>query len=111
MEKTIYIKGLYGKEKGEKAPDFVVCKLSAKRQDLIDFLTTLTDEWVNMDVVKGREAGKLSIKLDTWKPSTPRQAPTSQAQTQADIDWNDDGMAKDPIEYPKDDMNPEDIPF
>lgn len=59
---TIFVEGLYYKEPNEKSPDFVLAKLSAKREELIKFLEKQEGDWVNMEALKSK-AGKPYIKL------------------------------------------------
>lgn len=108
MEKkqTVYVKGLYGKEKASTAPEFVICKLSANKKDLIDFLNSQTGEWVNMDVVKARDAGKLTVKLDTWKPDPSKANPKPKSAADEEFDRMNGGT----LQYPGT-VNPDEIPF
>tara|TARA_R100000935_G_scaffold15147_1_gene30144 strand:- start:2097 stop:2303 length:207 start_codon:yes stop_codon:yes gene_type:complete len=62
-----FVDGLMAKKPNEKAPDFVKCALSIKREDLIAWLTGQTDEWINVQV-KESKGGKWYAEVDTWKP-------------------------------------------
>ena len=70
MEKN-YAKGLFVK-RNEKAPDFVVCNLSIKTDDFIQFLNGNTNEkgYVNLQVLKGKEKGTFYANVDTFTPKT-----------------------------------------
>ena len=70
MEKN-YAKGLFAK-RNEKAPEFVVCKLSIKTDDFIQFLKENTNEkgYVNLQVLKSKDKGTLYAILDTFEPKT-----------------------------------------
>ena len=70
MEK-IYAKGLFAK-RNEKAPEFVICGLSVKTDDFIQFLKENTNEkgYVNLQVLKSKEKGTLYAVLDTFEPKT-----------------------------------------
>ena len=70
MEKN-YAKGLFVK-RNEKAPDFVVCKLSIKTDDFIQFLKENTNEkgYVNLQVLKGKDKGTFYANVDTFTPKT-----------------------------------------
>ena len=75
MEK--YVKGMFVK-RNEKAPDFVVCSLSFKTDEFIQFLRENTNDkgYVNLQVLKSREKGTLYAILDTFEPKaveTPKQ--------------------------------------
>ena len=67
MEK--YVKGLFAK-RNEKAPDFVVCSLSVKTDEFIQFLRGNTNDkgYVNLQVLKSREKGTMYAVLDTFEP-------------------------------------------
>ena len=76
MEK--YVKGMFVK-RNEKAPEFVVCSLSVKTDEFIQFLRENTNDkgYVNLQVLKSREKGTLYAVLDTFEPkmtATPAQA-------------------------------------
>lgn len=60
--------GLMVKAKHENAPSFVLCKLSIKRTELIEWLQSKEGDWINLDV-KESKGGKLYAAVDTWKPS------------------------------------------
>jgi hypothetical protein len=75
MEK-IYAKGLFAK-RNEKAPDFVICSLSVKTDDFMQFLRENTTEkgYVNLQVLKSKDKGTLYAVIDTFEPKTDN-APT-----------------------------------
>ena len=75
MEK-IYAKGLFAK-RNEKAPEFVICGLSVKTDDFIQFLKENTNEkgYVNLQVRKSKDKGTLYAVLDTFEPKAST-APT-----------------------------------
>ena len=70
MEKN-YAKGLFVK-RNEKAPDFVVCNLSIKTDDFIQFLNKNTNEkgYVNLQVLKGKDKGTFYANVDNFTPKT-----------------------------------------
>ena len=63
MEKN-FATGLFVK-RNEKAPEFVVCKLSIKTDDFIQFLEENTNDkgYVNMQILKSKE-NKIEIALE-----------------------------------------------
>jgi len=84
MEK-IFIDGLIAKAPSENAPDFVKAKLSIQVRDLMAFLEKHKDNvWLNVDIKESKE-GKWYAELNTFK--------------------------KEAKVEPKDDINPDDIPF
>ena len=68
MEK-IYAKGLFAK-RNEKAPDFVVCGLSVKTDDFMQFLKENTNDkgYVNLQILKSKDKGTLYAVLDNFEP-------------------------------------------
>ncbi|OGT59749.1 MAG: hypothetical protein A3E01_04610 [Gammaproteobacteria bacterium RIFCSPHIGHO2_12_FULL_63_22] len=64
-----FISGLIVKAPNEKAPEYVKAKLSIKRLELIAFLQTKSDEWINADV-KVSQGGRWYAAIDTWRPES-----------------------------------------
>lgn len=62
-----FIDGLIVKAPHENAPDYVIAKLSIKREALIAWLTAQSGEWINADI-KRSQGGKLYAAVDDWKP-------------------------------------------
>ncbi len=71
MEEKKYATGMFVK-RNEKAPEFVICGLSVKTDDFIQFLKENTNEkgYVNLQVLKSKEKGTLYAVLDTFEPKT-----------------------------------------
>ena len=80
MEK-IYAKGLFAK-RNEKAPEFVVCSLSCKSDDFIQFLRENTNDkgYVNLQVLKSKDKGTIYAVLDTFEPKSTT-APTQEKKS------------------------------
>lgn len=84
MTEKVFAKGLYVKAPSEKAPDFVKFGMSIKRQEVMDWLQGMPDEWINLQV-KEAKSGKWYAEVDTWRPDaskarvayTPPSAPQS----------------------------------
>jgi len=66
-QKPKFINGLFARAPHQKAPDFVKCSLSIKREELIAWLSEQEGEWVNIDVKESRE-GKWYASVNEWKP-------------------------------------------
>jgi len=90
--------GLLVKAPHEKAPDFVKLRISIKRQELIDWLSSKDEDWINLDVKEAR-SGKLYAAVDQYKPQSggssgsrggapqrQRQAPASRQPDRFDPD-------------------------
>jgi hypothetical protein len=71
------IKGLFAKDKHEKAPDFVKCDISIKRLDLLEFLTTRNEEWINCQLLRSKD-GKLYIAENDYKPEKKKDEPKNE---------------------------------
>jgi len=62
-----FIDGLIFKAPHENAPDFIIAKISIKREELAEWLQAQSGEWINADLKESRE-GKLYATVDDWKP-------------------------------------------
>lgn len=62
-----FVNGLFFRWPGKNAPKFIIGSLSAKREELIEFLNSQKGEWVNMTIKESKE-NKLYIALDEWEP-------------------------------------------
>ena len=97
-----FIDGLIVKPPHENAPDFVICKLSFKREELIEWLQGKDGDWINADV-KESKGGKYYASVDNWKPNKDRE---QEPQRQEPV-------ARQPAtqQAPMDDFADDDIPF
>lgn len=67
MEK-IFAEG-FSFKRNEKAPDFVIGRLSLKADEAIEFIKKhQKNGWINLDVKKAR-TGNFYIELDTYEPN------------------------------------------
>jgi hypothetical protein len=65
----VFVDGLLAKQPDEKAPDWVKCKLSIKREELASWLAGQSEEWLNVQVCESK-SGKWYAEVDTWKPKS-----------------------------------------
>ena len=75
-----FVDGLIVK-RNDNAPDFVICNLSIKVEDLKGWLDR-NDEgsgWINVKVNRS-QGGKLYAERDTWKPKQTNPNPYQQEQ-------------------------------
>lgn len=87
-----FINGLIVKAPHDNAPDYVKAKVSIKREELIAWLNTRNDDWINADI-KVSQTGKWYASVDNWKPKECRQesrqparrAPVDEAPLEDDI--------------------------
>lgn len=93
-QEKVFAKGIYWDDKHPNAPEFVVGKLSFKVADAIAFLQehVKNSGYVNCDVKRGQN-GKVYIELNTFMPGKPKI------------------LEENTIEYPQEEINPDDIPF
>ena len=71
---TEFVNGLIVKAPRDNAPEYVKASISIKREELIAWLQTKPDEWINVDV-KVSAGGKWYAAVNAWKPQgngTPR---------------------------------------
>ncbi len=92
MSDIEFVDGLIIKKPHDNAPDFVKCAISIKRSELISWLTTKTDDWINLDVKESKN-GKWYAAVNNFKPSkqdvTAQQSQPAQPQ-EVDPDFDDD---------------------
>jgi len=62
-----FVDGLRAKKPNDKAPDFVKCNLSIKREYLLAWLSTRNDEWINVQVKESGKTGTWYAEVDTWE--------------------------------------------
>lgn len=101
-EEKTFANGLVVK-RNDNAPDWVLCNLSVKVSEFVEFLNThQSNGWVNIKCNVGK-SGKPYAELDTWKPTQgdaakagvedARQAAQPKAQSNANpapTDFEDD---------------------
>ena len=73
-QEKVFAKGFIFK-KNENAPEWVVGRLSLKKDEAIAFIQSQGNEWINLNIARGQQ-GNYYIELDTWKP-TPQSNPSS----------------------------------
>jgi hypothetical protein len=88
-QETVYANGFIGK-KFEKDPDFIVVRLSIAKDDAIAFINKHANEdgWVNLEVKKGREAGKFNVTLNTYQGGkTEYKKPARKSEPTDELDF------------------------
>jgi hypothetical protein len=105
MAEKNFVNGLIVK-RHEKAPSFVVCALSFKTEEFTDYIMkNQVNGWLNVDV-KLSNGGKYYAELNTYvkgQQQTPKVV--EEEKNQAELN------NIETIEYPTEEINPEDIPF
>lgn len=81
-------KGIMFKERNIKAPEYVMGSISIKRTELLNWLSTETDDWINLGVNRSHN-GKVYIYVDTWKTSAQQETPPTK-QSPDNINHSDD---------------------
>ena len=73
MENNVeFVNGMIFKLPRQGAPDFVKGSISVKRAELIEWLNSKSDEWINIDLKVGK-SGKAFAAVNTWKPEGQTQ--------------------------------------
>lgn len=73
MENNVeFVNGMIFKLPREGAPDFVKGSISVKRAELIEFLNSKSDEWIDIDLKVGK-SGKAFASVNNWKPEGQTQ--------------------------------------
>jgi len=93
----IFAQGMMFKPPSANAPDFILGGVSFKVDEFIAFLQAHNTNagWVNVDI-KESKGGKWYCELNTYKPDRPNLEPKEEVPT---------------IEYPEEEINPDDLPF
>lgn len=111
MSEKKFIDGLIVKPPRDGAPEYLVGKLSMKRQELIAWLQQQDGEWVNADI-KIAQSGKWYAQVDDWKPAGQRggQQQRQQTRTEQYDNVRDQRLRDHQRNTPVDDFA-DDIPF
>ena len=88
MSDIEFINGLIFKTRAENAPDYLLAKFSIKRVELIAWLQSRDDEWINGEA-KVAKSGKPYAAVDNWKPKGEGK-PAARATATADEVKDDD---------------------
>ena len=75
MSDIEFINGLLFKTRAENAPDYLLAKFSIKRLELIAWLQSRDEEWINGEA-KVAKSGKPYAAVDNWKPKAGGTGPT-----------------------------------
>lgn len=113
MSDKKFIDGLIVKAPRDGAPDYIVGKLSMKREQLIAWLQQQSGEWVNADI-KIAQSGNWYAQVDDWKSNrqgggNAPQRPQSPAQQYDQA--RDQRLRDHQRNTPADDFADDDIPF
>lgn len=106
MSDKKFIDGLIVKPPRDGAPQYLVCKLSIKREELIAWLQQQDGEWINADV-KVSQAGKFYAQVDDWKLDGQRRGSNRQPAPRQDAQRQQQAQQQPPL----DDFADDDIPF
>lgn len=85
MSDIEFVNGLIVKAPRENAPDFVKMAISIKREELIGFLQSKQDDWINIDV-KVSKGGKWYAAVNTFKPDSQSKDTGQAAPPASSID-------------------------
>lgn len=91
MSDIKFIDGLFVKPPHDKAPDFVKCAISIKREELVGWLQKQEGEWVNLDV-KEAKTGKWYAAINDWKPKSEQEGARKPPVQAPDEPFYDDDL-------------------
>lgn len=92
-------------ERSDKAPEWVTANLGFNAEKFIKYLKEHTNAKGYMNVtLKVSQKGKHYAELNTWEKGQEKTAPTKKQEVV-------DEAPIETIEYPTEEINPEDIPF
>jgi hypothetical protein len=86
-DKIVFASGAYF-DRNDKAPDFVVGRLSVNVDKFVAWLAEQERSekgYVNMQVLRKRDGSGYYVALDTWKPTKQAQPETVPFDDSADI--------------------------
>ena len=84
MSDKEFVNGLIVKPPRDRSPDFVKATISIKRQELIAWLGTKSDDWINLDV-KESKGGKWYAEVNNWKKEVVSEPPKNSVESGDDI--------------------------
>lgn len=105
-----FAEGIYFQRKST-APSFVIGGLSVKVVEFSQFIQQNSNNagYCNLDIKQGK-SGKYYVELNQWQPTKDKVK--EEEKNQSDLNnWNKKEIKDEQIEYPEEDINPEDIPF
>lgn len=83
MSDNQFVDGLYPKPKSDRAPDYVIGKLSINLEQFMPWIRQWCkdnpgEQWINIDMTTRKsDPSKGTAKLDTWKPERGNQSSSS----------------------------------
>lgn len=117
MAEKIFAKGINFRAPRDKAPSWIKGSISFKVADAIAFLQQHENVagFVNVDVKESKDGGTLYCELNTYKPERPAGlggASTDKEDRAYDKKFDEQAAQESgTIDYPAEDINPDDIPF
>ena len=77
MTETVFADGFFFEKPKEGAPEYVKGRVSINVEKAIAFINANKNDagYVNLDLLKSKEGGKLYFKLNTWKPESRVETP------------------------------------
>lgn len=104
----IFVDGLGFHDPSEKAPEYILGKITVCPKRLLAWLEEHKDKvsekgWLNIDVKRSKNTGDPYLELNTYKPDTATVVKQA-VETQPTVESGDS-------EYPENNINPDDIPF
>lgn len=108
MSKDIeFVVGMIARAPHDNAPEYVKARLSIKREELVAWLQSKDDEWINVDI-KESQGGKWYAAVDSWKPDRQR---SGSGRSERRPPPRQQRAAPAPAPRQADDFADDDIPF
>lgn len=87
MEK--FLNGISAKAPRPNAPEFVKGSISIKREELINTLSGMDDEWINLDL-KESKGGNYYLQINTYKKEDQKPKEEFSVQYDAEVEKTDE---------------------
>lgn len=100
-----FVSGMIARAPREGSPDYIMARISIKREELIAWLQSKGDEWINVDI-KESQGGKWYAAVDSWKPDRQR---SGSGRSERSAPPRQQRAA--PAPRPADDFDDSDVPF
>ena len=93
----VFAKGFIFK-KNDNAPEWVVGRLSLKKDEAIAFIQSQGNEWINLNIARGQQ-GNFYVELDIWKPINQPNPSSNQSNVPQVPQFNPEPNASDDLPF------------
>ena len=112
MSDVEFVDGLIVKKPHQNAPDFIKCKLSIRREELLEWLQKKQSEWINIDI-KESQKGSWYAQVNDWQPNGVGQGVQTEQSTLQNNSQDNSGapLPEEPPVIDDDDFDIGKVPF